>query len=328
VGGGKLALNSAHLAGNVGLGPGSTSTLEKTDVTGTFYADATAQLDTKHFGRNFTVTGGLVQQSLSQAQSDADAASSAYAALAPTQSLGKLNKSATVMGDGGTNVIAVNSVDYNGKTLTLTGSANDYFIFNVSGNFHFHQSTIALAGNVTANHVLFNFATPGTTVELSKPGSVVNGTFLAPWGSVEYHDPASFTGAVIAQNINIHSNANLVAALFTPPQPATASLSGSVLNQSGVPESGVTLTLTNTSTAQQFTAETGADGQYSITGVPAGTYNLVESTFLTTTSATAGTDNGQPDGTVVSPTEIDAIGLNGGDSAINYNFSVFQQIIG
>src|SRR5262245_27843686 len=179
INGGSLILNSSHLVGDVGLGPNATSVLQKTDVTGTFVADPSAQVDLSNYGGDFTVTGGVVVQTLSQAQADANAASAAYAALTPTQSFGSLTSSTTVVGNGGTNVIAVGSLAYNSKTLTISGGANDVFVFNVSGGFTFADSKIVLAGGVTASHVIFNFPTAGPTIKLSKSTNTVNGTFLA-----------------------------------------------------------------------------------------------------------------------------------------------------
>jgi hypothetical protein len=108
-----------------------------------------------------------------------------------------------------------------------------------------------------------------------------------------------------------------------PPVPATATLSGSVTFVSGAPVMGVTFTLTNTSTGAQFVVQSDSSGNFNFTAIPAGTYNLVETVSGKSSmavSATAGTDNGQTDGTAVSATEIDTITLNGGDSAVNYNF--------
>lgn len=110
INGGNLTLNSSHLVGDVGLGPNGSSVLQKTDVTGTFVADPSAQVDLSNYGGDFTVTGGVISQSLGQAQADANAASAAYAGLAPTQSFGSLTNSTTVFGNGATNVITVGSI--------------------------------------------------------------------------------------------------------------------------------------------------------------------------------------------------------------------------
>src|SRR5262245_34763068 len=66
INGGSLSLNNAHLAGNVGQGPGSTSVLENTDVSGTFTYDPTATLDLSNVGTDFAVAGGILSQSLAQ----------------------------------------------------------------------------------------------------------------------------------------------------------------------------------------------------------------------------------------------------------------------
>ena len=89
INGGNLILNSSHLVGNVGFGPNGTSVLQKTDVTGTFTADPSAQVDLSNAGKDFLASGGVTSQSLSQAEADANTASASYAALAPTQSFGR-----------------------------------------------------------------------------------------------------------------------------------------------------------------------------------------------------------------------------------------------
>jgi hypothetical protein len=215
INGGQVIQNSSSVVGNVGLGPNETSTLQKSTDTGMLVVDPTAS--TSISSKDFFVSGGIVTQSLSQAASDANAASAADAALTPTQTLGNLTASATITGNGGVNVISLNSLNYNSRTLTLVGGANDVFIFNVAGGFTFAQSNIALSGGVTANHVLFNFPTAGTTIDLYKSANVLAGTFLAPWRSVIYDNPATFNGAIIAQNIDIHSGADLTGATFTLP---------------------------------------------------------------------------------------------------------------
>ena len=60
---------------------------------------------------------------LDQAQSDANAASAAYAALTPTQTLRNVTSNVTLTGNGGINVIGVQSLDLTRKTLTLSGGA-------------------------------------------------------------------------------------------------------------------------------------------------------------------------------------------------------------
>ncbi|MBI3823503.1 MAG: carboxypeptidase regulatory-like domain-containing protein [Planctomycetes bacterium] len=325
INGGDVTLNSSSISGaaaNIGLGPNETSTLQKTTVTGNLVVDPTASADLSRLGNNFDITGSVVYQDLSQAQADANAASSAFAAMTPTQALGNVTGSITVAGNGSVNVVTVSSLSYNAKTLTLNGTANDEFVFNVAGGFSFYQSKILLVGGVTSNHVIFNFPTAGSMVDFSKDSNVVNGTVLAPWRSVNYHNPAVFNGAIIAQSINIHSSGQLTFVPFSPPVSASpATISGYAMDTNGAALAGVTITLRDQfgNTVQQVTTD--ANGYYLITNIPADSgYSLSASlTGYRSVSATAGTDNGNPDGTSGASTITD-IGLGSGDAAVNYNF--------
>jgi hypothetical protein len=119
-----------------------------------------------------------------------------------------------------------------------------------------------------------------------------------------------------------------------PPQAAVGSLSGHVYLDTGtgvlLPEGGVTLTLTGTtSTGQQVTMQvvSNSDGSYSFGNLAAGTYTITESVPVgdTAESASAGTVKGATDGTVDSTnTVISTITLGAGDVGTNYNFTLFQ----
>jgi hypothetical protein len=283
---------------------------------------ATVSISTK----DFTATGGTVTQDLSQAVSDANAASAADAALTPTQSVGNLTANTSITGNGGVNVISVQSLSFNSNTLTLAGGANDVFVINVAGNFTFAQSNVVLTGGVTANHVLFYFPTAGGTIDLFKSSNVVVGTFLAPQRSVIYDNPASFTGAIIAQNIDIHSGADLTGATFAVP----AGVSGFVFNGTqGRVMPGVQLTLAELVNGQWVnvaTTTTAGDGSYSFGGLQSGTSQITETPpaippgfSSESTNSSAGTVNGVTDGTS-GTTAIGNINLAGGNNGINYDF--------
>jgi hypothetical protein len=59
-----------------------------------------------------------------------------------------------VTGSSGQNVIDLTQVNVSSRAFTINGTANDTFIFRVSGNFNVGNSTIRVAGGVTLNHVL------------------------------------------------------------------------------------------------------------------------------------------------------------------------------
>jgi choice-of-anchor A domain-containing protein len=96
----------------------------------------------------------------------------------------------------------------------------------VTGDFAVDQSTISLV-NTTAGHVLWYFPTAGTEIDITKAETVFNGTILAPFTTsadpVIYHNPATFNGAIIAKDINVHSDFNINHVPFVP-EPATGTL--------------------------------------------------------------------------------------------------------
>jgi hypothetical protein len=328
-----VILNSSHLVGNIGLGPQETSVFQKTNDTGVLDVDPTATPDLSNVGKDFTVSGGIVTVDLTQAGNDANTASAADAALTPTQTFGDITQSFTITGNGGVNVIALNSLNYNAQTLTLQGSANDVFIINVAGGFTFAQSQIVLTGGVTANQVLFNFPGSGAGVTLYKSSNVINGTFLAPERSIDYHNPASFNGAIIALNIDIHSNANLTGAAFTLPIVAPpASLTGYVTDQNGFGLLGVIVNLTGTDNEGNTvnrTATTDSTGFYQFMNLAPSDINNYRVSYQVSSlpsgyvplQANAGTVNGNPDGTAESTaTTISQVALAAGQNGINYDF--------
>src|SRR5579871_4145995 len=134
----------------------------------------------KEYSGRGTLGGSLRvdPDAVKQADADALAASAAAAALTPTQTLKSVKKATTVTGNGGLNVILVHG-DVT-ASLTLSGSASDVFVVNVTGSLDLRgTSALALAGGVTANHVLFNFTHHHGEVSVAA-GGVVNGTLLAP----------------------------------------------------------------------------------------------------------------------------------------------------
>ena len=335
INGGHLILNSSHLVGNVGLGPNGTSTLQKTDITGQFIGDPSAQVDLSKTAKDFLVSGGITFESLSQAQADANAASASYAALAPTQSFGNLTTSITITATQSTNVITIDSLAYNSKTLTFSGTADQLFVVNVAGGFTFADSKIVLTGGVTADHVIFNFPTAGPTIQLYKSTNVVNGTFLAPNRSLIYHNPASFTGALIAQNLNIHSNANLTAAPFTglPPSEGSASLSGFVYFDANQDiEDGINFGIQGVAIQLYGFNDLGEEvirvtytdntGAYSFAGLRAGTYSIIQ-------TQPEGFNDGKDYlgslGGMQGDDEFAEIRLGAGDNGVDYIFT--EQII-
>jgi hypothetical protein len=157
-------------------------------------------------------TGGIQQSStinsqLSTAQSNAVTAATQDAALTPTQTITTLSGGTTITGNGGLNVVDITSVSQTSGNITISGNANNIFIFNVSNSFTANNGTMILTGGVTANHILWNYTGTGTVTIQNGTTSDWYGTLLTVDGNFSLHDRI-FDGAVISGgNITITSNA-------------------------------------------------------------------------------------------------------------------------
>jgi hypothetical protein len=144
-----------------------------------------------------------------------------------TSNLGVLN----ITGSSGLNVIQLNGTI--NDTVNLTGPADAYFVINVTGNLNISGSEIAgnLSGGVTAQHVLWNFITPGTSLA-SMVGNQVNGTLLAPFSTFSgFH--GAFGAIISGMSGSLMSSATVTQAPFSgffpaveTPEPGTLAMMG------------------------------------------------------------------------------------------------------
>ncbi len=186
-----------HLDLGSGAKVGSTANTSQV-VSGRIYLDpngATVKLD----GQN---PASVSTRSLDQAVTDAIAANHFAAGLAATQSLGNLDVSGqyTITGNGGLNVISLNSVTLHGDgILTLQGSATDRFVFNITAGSYNQssKSTVVLSGGLTPDNILWNFVGGGQGANVHSSGQAF-GTFLSPDRTFSIDDSVLF-GAAIAQ---------------------------------------------------------------------------------------------------------------------------------
>jgi hypothetical protein len=204
-----------------------------------------------------------------------------------------------------------------GKSLTFdTATVAGYRIINGAvdlnrdGAISNADTTSTLAGNPQFN----GFNVTGGKVDL-------NGD-----GKIDANDTGDSGVAAICATPTI---------INVPVTPTGATLSGTVfndLNRDGIQESGepglagVIMTLTGTDTLGNhvvLTTTTDANGNFTFSNVPAGTYMLQQSAVsnLLYGQDTPGTVNGSPDGVAFGNGEIGRITLNDGDNAINYDFA-------
>src|SRR5438552_9343251 len=217
--------------GNVGVGPYSTWThgVDAT-INGRIDYDLTDSAPTV----TGTVTGGLHQVSMSGPVADARSASTLYAGLSPTLTLGGIADNATIVGNGGLNVIRITNEMTLKTTLTLQGTPSDSFVFQLTAsdapsahNLTLSGLSMSLTGGVTAGNILWNLDGFGGGIVISS-SSLVDGIFLAPDRSILV-DNANVTGAVFGGGgyqdshsdfVSVHSSATIMAI----PEPNTFAL--------------------------------------------------------------------------------------------------------
>mgnify|MGYP003657756123 CR=1 FL=1 len=226
---GSVIINSAtSIEGDVGYSSGVTSgTNQKIDsFVGSAFVHSNVN-DFTYTAATYAPTGGIhpvppippgsdasVDAKLDQANADVAQAIIDIGTLAIGLSLGAIDDddNPTVNAMNGldeTNVVSISSLNVKEDTFTIKGDAGDVFVFIVSGNWDWASSEIVLDG-VDLDNVLFYFS-GASSVKFSKEETVFAGTIFAPIGSVEYHNPATFTGRIIAQDIDLHSDFNISA---------------------------------------------------------------------------------------------------------------------
>jgi len=166
------------------------------------------------------VTQVLVPDSFTQnAATIAQNVSNFASSLAATQTFTTINSTTTITGNGGLNVIDVANIQ-NAK-LTLSGTANDFFLFNVSNAIQTNQP-MTLSGVSPAN-ILFNLTGTGTVFQTSG-GDLSFGTYLATNGGAFQFSNLNLTGRLI----NVGGDVQFVSGSMIPaiPEPGTFALFG------------------------------------------------------------------------------------------------------
>ena len=119
---------------------------------------------------------------------------------------------------GNSTVLNLNSIVLgNQSTLTLSGTATDVFILNVSNQFSLtSQSKIVLTGGLTWNDVLFNIKGSGSEVTLDGQ-STVNGIIMANKRTVNLSGGSTVSGQVIANKIKMSGSSRIIRPPITSP---------------------------------------------------------------------------------------------------------------
>ena len=221
--GNDINLNLATVKGNTGISSHGTFTMSAPSfVNGAL--NTAAPVNTM-IANPSHVSGGInTGVDLSAAQALVLSASSALRNLTPDYSLGNVTTAQTFAAAGPVTVIDMNSLTLGGSNnITLTGSANDVFVLNISGHLALTGSSIIGAGSIDPSHILINlYDNSGNLGTAAHIGNVLNGTVLVPFDSVTFH---SMNGAVWAGNgeVTLMSGATLTNIPFVP-EPSTVSL--------------------------------------------------------------------------------------------------------
>jgi hypothetical protein len=141
--------------------------------------------------------------------------------------------SSGILDGSGNRVFGTTSVNLNNaSTLTISGSASDYVVINVTDNNPAFNGKIVLTGGITSDQVLFNMFggdytthTGGPTLTISPNGQTTTGIFLDPNGGMQFNNGilnGRFFGGDV-QNQQIVSGASIFAPI---PEPGTLALAG------------------------------------------------------------------------------------------------------
>jgi hypothetical protein len=174
-------LSNVTINGDSAVGPnGQVEVMAPSTINGTLYVDPTATVSGPG-----NVTGGTQIANLQQAVTDAINASNSFAGMAATQMFSSLSAATTITGNGGNNIIDITGgINLNNANITLSGSANDRFILNITGSMSLTgTASVVLTGGLTTSDVVLNFTGSGTSIN-THVGDVINGIVLAPQTSM------------------------------------------------------------------------------------------------------------------------------------------------
>jgi PEP-CTERM motif len=194
-------------------------------------------------GAKGVITGGISVNDalLSPAVAAANSAATYFAALPVTPSVqsqfpsnGQITGNLTVTGTPGWNVVNLSSFTLNTSgALTLSGPPGTEFVINVSGNFLMQKGTIAVAGGIGPDDVVFNITNSSASVKTMVPTTGV-GIILAPDNAINSLDSTTFTGELIGgydNTITLMSGTKLIQPPPSSqvPEPSVFLLSGAGL---------------------------------------------------------------------------------------------------
>jgi cytoskeletal protein CcmA (bactofilin family) len=219
---------SSYIKGDVGVaGNGNISLSGNSVIDGNLYYEADGTY--KQSG-NAHVTGlqhhgdfdadlnnGVQEAYNSSKQAASYAASGAYASIQNVT--GTMNFTAQHDRTGNSTVLSLQNFTLSGSSVvTLSGSASDVFIINVSNQFSLSGSSkIVLSGGLTVNDVLFNVTGKNPNQVQLSGNSELNGVLMANYRTAQLSGNSVVNGEVIANQLNISGNAQVLHPATTSP---------------------------------------------------------------------------------------------------------------
>ena len=192
----SITVNSGPIKGNVLLGDGTHSSSSgggNGRVTGTVDVSPNVSGDNLVHIQNAPTIKTVASSVGVQAFNDAVALSNTASALAPTQTFGNITGALTITGNGGLNVIDINSLS--NPDLTITGGSNDRFVFNIAGSFATNH--VMVLNGINASQLLWNMTGTSGNIFQTSGGDVLFGTFLATNGGNFQFSNLNLTGQLI-----------------------------------------------------------------------------------------------------------------------------------
>lgn len=229
-----LNINNGVVDGNIGIAnpTGHLAVTGPETINGNILFAGPVNASTSDTTINGSITGN--NSSVTMAMTAMSSLSTLLAAEAGTDvainvgngQIQTINASSGSLDGSGNRVFTVTSFNLNDTStggLVINGSASDYVVLNISSGISI-QGNISLSGGITSDHVLFNIAGSGNTLQ-SSGGPTIYGIVLDPNGQLNL-DNITIYGRAFGgdtQNIQAVSGFNL----YEPvPEPTSLSLLG------------------------------------------------------------------------------------------------------
>ena len=203
---------NSNITGNVGIQSGIFSLSKNGNVYGNLVYDTGVTRNISgHVSGTISNNNMAIDNAFLDAQmlSDAAFAEPVTPRYSTLTTVNLVNGSLTIAGGANEKVVLMlTNFVLNASNFTLSGTATTSFIINVTGNFSItNNSNISLFG-VPVFNVLFNIRGAGSVVTMGN--SNISGYLLALNRTVTISGNTNITGGVIANQVNISGNTNVV----------------------------------------------------------------------------------------------------------------------